>query len=165
MSSTCQIIHYDASQYRVYIHVCNFAFVIPKSQWQGPRCVLFCTLYTGQCPQGTSLEVSLPPSQFFRRSSLAPLRCSLPLPLASPSLRLYLRSFLTRSLPPLSPHPPPHIIASSLPPLAPSLPTLPLLPPSHTPSFLAPSLPACFPPSNSMYTVLVCVFGKLHYIV
>ena len=122
-------------------------------------CVVLCTVYhTGQCPpQSTSLEVSFPPD--LRSSHAPPLLLSLArlLPLSSarflpplfPSLRPCLRSFLTHSLPQpalSSSTPAPtlrHIIASSLPPLAPSLPTLPLLPPSNRPSFLAPGKLHC----------------------
>ena len=46
MSSTCQTIHYDASQIQLYIPVHHVLFVISKSQ--EPRCGLFCALYTGQ---------------------------------------------------------------------------------------------------------------------
>ena len=159
----------------VYIPVYNLVFIIPKSQWQGPRCALFCALYrptAGQCPpHDTPLEVSPPP---YLPSSHAPplLHSSAPLlPPVFPSLRPCLRSFLTRSLPqpPPSSTPAltlPHIIASSIdPPYAPSLTTLPLLPSSHLHSSSAlPCLPAylpvCFPLSNSMYTV--CLLGKLH---
>ena len=113
MSSTCQTIHYDASQYRVYIPVYNFVFVIPKSQWQGPRWGLFCALYTVYWPVSSSgyLSWSFPPS--LSPSSHAPLPRSvapsllrsLPpssarfLPPLFPSLRQCLSSFLTRSPP------------------------------------------------------------------
>ena len=132
MSSTCQTIHYDASQCRVCVPLYNFILVIPKSQLQGPPCVLFCILYTGQCrPQGTSFEVSLPP--YLPSSHAHPLLLSLTplLPLSSahfvppifPSLRPCLRSFLTRSLlqPSLPPLPLPPSLTSSLPPSLPSL--------------------------------------------
>ena len=102
------------------------------------RCIL-AILYTGQCPpQGTSLEVSLPP---YAPSSHAPLPHSVaPFLLRSlpPSLRPCLGSFLTRSLPPL---PLPPSLTSSLPY---SLPPSPCsLPPS--PCSLPPS-PCSLPP-------------------
>ena len=52
--STCQTIHYDASQYRVYIYsfTTSCLFVISKSQ--GPRCGLFRALYTVYWPVSSS---------------------------------------------------------------------------------------------------------------
>ena len=115
-------------------------------------------LYTSQCPpQDTSLVVSLFP---FLPCSTPSLRCSLPPPLAYSSLPSFLRSVhayvpfsLVESFPSstLLPflhsrsHPPSH--HSFLPPS----PTLPLHPPSHPPSLLAPSLQAaqyCVAPSH-----------------
>ena len=156
MSSTCETIHYDASQYRVYIPV------IPKSQWQGPRCVLFraltAILYTGQCPpRGTSLDVSIPP---YIHISLPPtllpfsspsIHCSLLPPLASSLLsfpRPAMHAFLPHSLssstfPPFihsRSHPPSHhlfitpsrcspLSTCSLPPILHPVSLLPCLPP------------------------------------
>ena len=109
-------------------------------------CAHSCILFTVQCPpQGTSLEVSLPP--YLPRSSLSPLPPSSArfIPPLFPSLHPCLRSFLTRSLPqpslPSSTPAPnlPHIIASSCPLVAPS-PYSPLAP-SLPPSCLAPSVP------------------------
>ena len=129
-------------------------------------CVVICAVYhTGQCPpQDTSLAVSLPP--YLPSSYAPPLLLSLArlLPLSSarflpplfPSLRPCLRSFPTRSLPQpslSSSTPAPtlrHIISSSLPPLAPPLPTLPLPPPSHRPTFLAPGKLHCIVPRLSV---------------
>ena len=131
MIPTCQTIqcHYEASQYRVY----NILY-----------------------PFNSSLLCSHPPSSL--SLSLHPcLVLSLPrsFPSSTPSLN-------PPSLPPLPLAP---SVTSSLPPsLLLFLPNLPLLPPSHPPSFLAPSLPlptclsACLPPSNSMYTVCMCVW-------
>ena len=150
MSSTCQTIqcHYDASQYRVYIPVYNFVFVIPKSQWQGPRCVLFCALYTdtGKCPPyGTSLEVYLPPYLPFSR---APLPRSV-----APSL--------LRFLPPS-----PISLAPSMPEFLPQ----PFIhscshPPSHhrflTPSpcsLLPSSILPCLPPAVQFNVHRMCVW-------
>ena len=155
MSSTCQTINYDASQYRVYqfIPVHNFSFVIPKSQGQGPRCGMVCEYCALACALLGILPLKFVPS-------LAPL----------PLLPPFLAQSLLRSLPPSnlsfalsmprsvpsSTLPPstlpsstdalslPSIIASSIPSLPSipvSLPFLPLLPPSHPPSFLAPSCP------------------------
>ena len=121
-----------------------------------------------------SVLTRVPPLKF--PSLHIPLPPTLPLPSFPRPVHAYVPSslvpFLASSTPlPRLPLPPthPHIIASPLPRLTPSLPTL-LLPPSHSPSFLSPSLPpflpglpACLSPCNSMYTV--CVFGKLHYIV
>ena len=130
-------------------------------------CAHGCILYTGQCPpQGTSLEVSLPPSlpsPTLLHLACPSLRCSLLPPLAS-SLPSFLRSghacvpsslvpFLNLpSLPPLQLPPSltsslSHAISLLLPPhspLAPSLP--PSLPRSLAPS-LPPSLPPSIPPS------------------
>ena len=125
-------------------------------------CFVRCILYTGQCPpQGTSLEVSLPP--YLPSFHAPPLLLSLApsllpssarfLPPLFPSLRPFISSFLTRSIPQpffhSRSHPPSHHC---------------FLPPPPSPCFLLPilhpSLPGCLPPSNSLYTV--CVFGKLH---
>ena len=138
-----------------------------------------CILCIGQCPHhGTSLEVSLPP---YLPSSHAPpctspsLRCILPPPLAS-SLPSFPRSvnvcsYVPSSLvpflnpPSLPPLPLPPSLTSSIPhslPLLNSLLHPPLVP--SLPSFLAlsppPSLPACRPPCNAMYTMCVLI-GKL----
>ena len=120
------------------------------------------------------LSRSFPPS--LAPSSLAPLTHpiapSFPAPsllrLRPPSPLSLSRSHTVHSslVPFINPH------SRSLPPsyhrfLPPSPcsllpPTLPLLPPTHLPSFLAPSLPpslpACLPAINSMYTVCVCVW-------
>ena len=143
MSSTCQTIHYDASQYRVYIPVYNFVFVLPKSQWQGPRYVLFlCAI--GQClPQGASLEVSLPP--IFLPPTLLPCSSPRSLPPLFPSLRPCPRSVLTRSLsqpslPHFRSHPPSH--HRFLTPCPCSLP-----PPSSSCSLPSSILPRSFPAS------------------
>ena len=115
-----------------------------------------CILYTGQChPQGTSLDVLLPPH--LPSSHAPPLLLSLatllPPPLASslPSFPRSVHAYFPSSLvpflnpPSLPPLPLPPSITSLLPhsvPLPPPFPTLPLLPPSHPPSFLAhPCLP------------------------
>ena len=145
------LVVYKGLNTRLQFCICNTK--VTKSQWQRQRCVLFCalyTVYTDQCPpQGTSLEVSLPP---YLPSSHAPPMIHSLAPLLPPSsarfvppllssLRPCLRSFLTRSLrqpSPSSSTPAPsitHIIASSLdPPLAPisilhPVPLLPCLPP------------------------------------
>ena len=174
MSSTCQTIHYDASQYPQYQSrngkgrvVCCFV-----------RSRLLASVLLRVPPlKFPCLPISLPP--MLLPFSSPSLRCSLLPPLAS-SLPSFLRSvhpFLTRSLPqpslPSSTPAPtlPHIIASSrhlvppsLPPslplyLPPSLPPPPSLPlhlsisippplppsPSHHPSFLAPSVPPYLP--------------------
>ena len=150
MSSTCQTIHYDASQYRVYI------IVIPKSQLQGPRCVLFCALTAVYCILASVLlrvppltfpylPISLSPT-FLLFSSPSP-RCS-HLPPLAPSLPSFLRpvhAYVPSSLvpflnlPSLPPLPLPPSLTSSLPH------ALPLLPPSHSP--IAPSLPPSLPSS------------------
>ena len=162
MSSICQTIAYDASQYRVYFRRAPFfLFVIQKSQGQVPRCGLFCALYNGQClPQGISLEISLPPLLTFSLASplLPPLLISFA-PLLPPFLALsLLRSlplprsipasfgpFLARSLPQPSLSQPslpsftparslPNTIASSLLPTPYSVPRiLPMLPPYTMP--------------------------------
>ena len=169
MSFTCQTIHFDASQYRVYIPVHNFfLFLIPKCQGQEPRCWLFCALYTvhtGQCPpQGTSLEVSLPPLlppflvPYLHARFLTPLSPSRP-PLSPCLVPSFPRSFPPSTLP-LYPIPLPRIIDSSLPTLVPSIPpTLPCSLPPTLPRFFPapPCLPAWHPRSNSMYTVRVHV--------
>ena len=141
------LVVYKGLNTRLQFYICNTK--VTKSQWQRQRCVLFCalyTVYTDQCPpQGTSLEVSLPP---YRPSSHDPLHRSV-----APSLIRSLRPsppFLAPSMPTFLPHsfpsstlpssstPAPsitHIIASSLdPPLAPisilhPIPLLPCLPP------------------------------------
>ena len=163
MSSPCQTIQYDASQifncegvsyyeeeYRVYIPV------IPKSQWQGPRCVLFCAPTAVYCILASVLlrvylPWSLPPSlsPFLPRSSLSLLPRSVApsflrsLPPSSLSFAPSMPTFLPHSFP-----------SSTFPPFLHSR----SLPPSHPPSCLAPSVPpslhVCLPPpSNSMYTV------------
>ena len=149
------------------LHVHYFSFVIPKYQGQGPANVLLMVpplkIPSLPCSLAPTLLCSIPCSSPF-------IHCSLPsslysssvryLPPLFPSLRPCLVtsvycSFPSSTLPSSTPAPfLPNIIASSHPPLAPSL------PPSILPrSFPAPSLPAGMPPSNSMYAV--CVFGKL----
>ena len=130
-------------------------------------CFVRCLPYTDQCPlQGTSLEVPppyLPPPTLIHCSSPS-LRCSLPPPIASslPSFPRSVHAYVPSAIVPFLK--PPSLPPLPLPPsLSSSLPRSPLLPLSHPPSFLGPSLPTCLRPSNSMYTV--CVFGKLHCIV
>ena len=126
-------------------------------------------LHIGPCPpQGTSIEVSLPP---YNPCSHAPplLLSSLSsarfLPPLFTSLRPVLVPFLPHSftlstLPPFlysRSHPPSHHCFPT--PSRCSIPTHPPLAPSLQSSILPSSFPASLPPSNSMYTV--CVFGKL----
>ena len=146
MSSTCQTIHYDAWQYRVYIPVYNFVFVIPKSQWKGPRWQLFCALYTVYWPVSSSgyLPWSFPPSlsPFLPRSSPS-FRCFLPPPLASSLLRSLPPSSLSLapSMPKFLPH---SFTSSTLPPVL-----LHLLNPSSSPaSPPQPFLQSCFTSST-----------------
>ena len=120
-------------------------FVIPKSQ--GPRCVLFCALYTGQSP--TPLKFPYLPSSHAPPCCSPSLRCSLrslpPSVLSlAPSMPTFLPHLFPSSILPSSTPAPtrPHIIASSLPPS----PTLPLLPSSILPRSFSASLPACLPP-------------------
>ena len=111
--------------------------------------------------QGTSLEVSIPPSlsPFLRRPSLNCSSTSQLLPLSSarfltplfPSLRtcivpLLPHSFPFSTLPPFlysRSQPPSHRCFLTPIPLHPPSQTLPLLPPSHPPSFVASSLTPC----------------------
>ena len=170
MSATCQTILRRITIQSLYTR--NTKVAMARAALCVVLCARGCILYTGQCPpQGTSLEVSLPP--YLPSSHAPPFLLSLAplfppssarfLPRLCPSLRPCLRSFLTRSLhqpslpssipaPTLS-----HIIACSRPPVAPSLPTLPLLPPS-LPSSILPrsfraSLPACLPASAVQFNV------------
>ena len=171
MSSTCQTIHYDASHYH---NTRNTKVAMARAALCVVLCAHCCIMYTGQCPpQGTSLEVYLPPYLPSSHAppfllSLAPslLRSLLP-PLAS-SLTSFLRPvhdyvpsslvpFINLpSLPPL-PLPPsltpslPHALSLLTPP--PQLTPPPSLPPSLPPVLptfppsLPPSLPPSFPPS------------------
>ena len=140
--------------------------VIPKSQWQWLRCVLFCALTAVYCIlasvllrvpplEFTSLPISLPPTLLpFSAPSLPPSSARFILHLF-PSLRPCLHSF--HSFP--SSTFPPFLHSRSHPPshhsfLAPSRCFLPLLspcslpPPSDSPSCLAPSVPPSLPVSG-----------------
>ena len=127
-------------------------------------------LHIGPCPpQGTSLEVSLPP---YNPSSHAPplllssLRCSLSSARFLPHT-LSLATSTTSSVPSSLVHfiNPPFLYSRSHPPshhcfLTPSrcsIPTHPPLAPSLQSSILPSSFPASLPSSNSMYIVCVCV--------
>ena len=161
--------NYDTSQYvqslyaRLQFCICN----LPKSQWQGPRCVLFCVLYTAWVPycilasvllrvhplKFPSLPISLPPTLLPCCSDS--LHCSIPPQLASslPSFPRTVHAYVPSSLVPFLNPPFLHSRShtSSLPhslPLHPPSPTFPLLHPSHPPSFLAPSLPPSLPASR-----------------
>ena len=170
MSSTCQTIHYDASQYPQYQSrngkgrvVCCFV-----------RSRLLASVLLRVPPlKFPCLPISLPP--MLLPFSSPSLRCSLlPSLASSSSLPSFLRSvhpFLTRSLPqpslPSSTPAPtlPHIIASSrhlvppslplsLPPppslhlsIPPPLPPSPSLPSSILPRSFRATLPACLPAS------------------
>ena len=156
------------------IPVYNFVFVIPKSEWQGPRCVLFCSLYTVYWPVSSSgyLPWIFPPSlsPFLPRSSLAPIPRSV-----APSLLRSLPSSplsLAPSMPTYLPHSSP---SSTIPPflhsrshtpshhrfLTPSPCSLPPHPPVIQPSVLLPCLPPCLPASRrpiqcTPYVCLAC---------
>ena len=187
MSSTSQTIHYDASQYRVYIPVYNFVcfcnrgptkVAMARAALRVVLCAVYCILAIVllRVPPLTfpSRHISFPPLAPPLLISLAPL---LPPSSVASSLPSFPRSdhaYVISSLVPFLNHPslPPlplqshHIIASSLPPLALSLPTLPFppsLPSSILPRSFPASLPAYLPPSNSTDTI--CVFGKMHCIV
>ena len=99
------VTQYITSQCRVYIPVYNFVqFVILKSQWQGPRCVLFCTLYT--VSSSWHLPWSFPPSPYLPSSHAPPLIFS-PHPFPSSTLlQPSLTSSILHSLPLLPPSPP-----------------------------------------------------------
>ena len=145
---TCQTIHYDR-----HIKIQSLYIpVIPKSQWQGPRRVLFCGLTAVYCIQASvllrvphlkfpSLPISLPP--MLLPFSSPSLRCSLIPPLAS-SLPSFLRSvhaYVPSSLvpilnlPSLPPLPLPPSLTSSLPHALPLLPPSPLFPCSLPPFY------------------------------
>ena len=129
--------------------------------------MLFCALYTDQCPhQGTSLEVSPP----YRPSYIAPLPRSVapsllrshpPSPLSlAPSMPTILpHSFPSSTTPPF-PHsrsrPTSHHRCVTLPF---SLPPHPPLAPSRHPSSLLPCLPPCPPASRRpiICTPYVCL--------
>ena len=188
---SCQTIHYDASQYRVYIP----EGLIPKLQWQGPRCVLFYALTAVysilpsvllRVPplKFPSLPISLPPMLLpfssLSRSVAPSFLCSLsPSPLSfTPSMPTFLpHSFPSSTFPPFlhsRSHPPSH--HRFLTPSRCSLPTLPLLPPSHPRSCLAPSMPPSLPDryggtkglqlkSRRPIQCTPCVvFGQMHWV-
>ena len=175
--------HYNTEFKYPFHHLLFVIYQSLKGKGHVVGCFVRCILYTDQClAHGTSLEVSLP--ALFRssllpslpRSTLAPLPPSLAssfpsLPRSAPASFC---PFFASSLPPpslpqptippfLDPaHSLPHIFASSLLTL-PS--TLPLLTPSHPPSFLVPSLPLLsWLPSAVQLMYIVCVFGKLHWV-
>ena len=167
MSSTCQTIHYDASQYRVYIPVHYFSLVIPSPPQKYP--CLPCSLPSLlPCSSIRSVAPSLPAPSFLRSLSPSFLSLAPSMPRFVPSslvpfqawylcrvLTVWRRLLLTLpqpSLPTCTLAPSlTHIIASSLPPLAPSVPPI-----FYSPSLLpCPSLPACLLPCNSIYTVCI----------
>ena len=167
MSSTCQTIHYDASQYRVYIPVYNLVFVNTNTKVEMPRaalCVVLCAVYcilaniSIRLPplKFPSLAVSLPPNAPPLLLSLATLLPSssarFPLPSLPRSVHAYVPSSLFPFLypPSLPPLPIPLSLTSSL---RHSLYLLPPSPPApcflpHSPSFLPPSLPPSLPASG-----------------
>ena len=140
--------------------------------------MLSCALYTGQCPtQGITLEVSLPP--YIPSSHAPPLPLSLAplLPPSSarflppfPSLRQFLRSFLTHSLPqPSLPSsaPAPTLVSSSLPPcsLPPHPPLSPTLPSSTLHRSFPASLHACLSSAVQFNGYRMCVWQAALYCV
>ena len=152
MPSNCQTIHYDASQYRVYIPVHYFSLVIPSPPQSIPASL-------ARFPPSTFPQPSLPTSN------------------PAPSLSHIIASSLPPSLPPLAPSVPPTFyspsplpcLTSSLPPYLPLLPLSlpnPAVPPKfYSPSLLpCPSLPTCLLPCNSIYTVRVYSVGELHWV-
>ena len=94
MSSTCQTIHYDASH--------DHNILNTKVAMERPAlCVVLgahcCIMYTGQCPpQGTSLEVYLPP--YLSSSHAPPVLLSL-----APSLPPSSARFIPHLFPSLRP--------------------------------------------------------------
>ena len=157
MPSTCRTIHYDASQYRVYIPVHYFSLVIPSPPQKYP--CLPCSLPSLlPCSSIRSVAPSLPAPSFLRSLSPSFLSLAPSMPRFVPSslvpfqawylcrvLTVWRRLLLTLpqpSLPTSTPVPSlSHIIASSLPP------SRPLLPPSLPPSIL----PRPFPVSHHRF--------------
>ena len=140
--------------------------VIPKSQWQGPHCVLFCALTAVSSILAsvllrvpplkfTSLLISLPPT-LLPFSSPSFLHSLYPSPLSfAPSMATFLpHSFPSSTFPPFlhsRSHPPSHHRF-----LTPSRCSLPLLSPCSLPPSLPPilhpaSLLPCHPPCLSAY--------------
>ena len=161
MSSTCQTIHYDASQYSVYIYPFTILYLYYQSRnGKGRVMCCFCALYTGQFPSLLS--------SFLPRSFLAPLPARF-LPSFPRSVHAHVPSSLVPFLNPPSPTSAltlPHITASSLLARVPSLPHPPLAP-CHPPSFLALSLrpPACLPPVVQFSVHRMCVWQVALYCV
>ena len=170
MPSTCQPIHYDASQYSSLFFICNTKILrnvlprVPPLKFPGLPCSVLPSLLPCSSPL---LGCSLPS----HHSLLPPLASSL---LSFPrAVYASFHLFLARSI---IDHPslpnPPSLHSRSLPVshhhfLSPSRPLLPpSLPPSILPrSFLAPRcLPVCLLPSNSIYTVCVYSVGELQWV-
>ena len=165
MPSTCQTIHYDASQYRVYIPVHYFSLVIPSPPQKYP--CLPCSLPSLlPCSSIRTDAPSLPAPSFLRSLSPSFLSLAPSMPRFVPSSlvpfqrdtyvgfwlftvwRRLLLTLLQPSLPTCTPAPSlSHIIASSL------LPSRPLLPPSLPSSILLRPFPVShhrfLPPSAS----------------
>ena len=124
--------HPPDKRYITTHHNTEFIYLSVEGKGRIVGCFVHCIL--------ASVLTRVPPLKFLSLALLLPPSSILP-------------HFVPSSLVPFlnpSSTPAPPSLTSSLPP------TLPLLPPSHNPSFLAPCL------TGSMYTVCVCLFGKLH---